>query len=308
MARYPHGTIAERSRSQLGLITRRQLRDLGVTERQLQHAVTIGALEMVEPGVLRIGGAPSSWHQQLAAGLLGLGPDALVSHLAAAALWRFDGVPREPPAEFTVPRAHRNRLAVGRVHSTLSLEPDDVGMSGRFRTTSPTRTIIDAAAQLTWRALETVVDGACRDRLTDEALLLDRLISLRRPGRSKLFGILGADSLTGRPHTWLERELLRVLRAHGAPLPKMQTVLHANGRVARVDAFYEGAKVVVEVAGHRTHSARRDRQADNERRLALEERGYHVLEFTYEDVTERPAYVVERILARLAAHHRSAPG
>jgi very-short-patch-repair endonuclease len=303
MARPLHGTIAERSRSQLGLITRRQALELGLTDRQLRRAVSHGSLEVIEPGVLRIAGAPPSWEQQLAAGLLGLGPDALVSHLAAASLWRLEGAPKEAPAEFTVPRGHRNRLAVGRVHSTLSLEDDDRGQAGRFRATSPTRTIIDAAGQLTWRALEKMVDGACRDRLTDEARLLDRLITLRRPGRSKLFGVLGADSITRRPHTWLERELLRVLHSAGAPLPRMQTVLRVDGRVARVDAFYEAHRLVVEVAGHRTHSTRRDRQADNERRLALELEGYRVLEFTYEDVTERPDYVVERILARLAVRH-----
>jgi hypothetical protein len=300
MVRHVNGTIAERSRSQLGLLTRQQLRELGLTDRQVRYAVHTGALEPLEPGVLRVGGAPGSWEQQLAAGLLGLGGDAVVSHLAASQLWHLDGAPSQPIVEFTVPRAQRNRVAVGRVHSTLSLEEDDVGIAGRFRATSVTRTIIDSAGLLTWQALEKMVDGACRDRLTDEARLLDRLITLRRPGRSKLFGILGADTLTGRPHTWLERELLRVLRAAGAPLPRMQTVLTANGRVARVDASYDRELVVVEVAGHRTHSTRRARQADNERRLNLEQEGHAVLEFTYEDVTERPAYVVERILSRLA--------
>jgi very-short-patch-repair endonuclease len=83
----------------------------------------------------------------------------------------------------------------------------------------------------------------------------------------------------------------------------MQTVLDADGRVARVDGYFEQERVVAEVAGHRTHSTRRDRQADAERRLRLELAGHRVLEFTYEDVTERPGYVVDATLARLRVDH-----
>jgi hypothetical protein len=302
MVRHLHGSIAERARTQLGLITRTQVLELGCGEHRLRHLVKVGALEPVEPGVLRVGGAPTTWKQQLLAGLLGLGPASHVSHMSAAALWKLDGI--SPTAvEFVVPRGHRNRLAVGRVHSSLSLEPDDLAVRDQLRLTSPTRTIIDAAPRLALRQLEGVVDAACRDRLTDEGQLFERLVSLRRPGRSKLLRVLGADEATGRPHTWLERELLRVLRSAGAPLPEMQTELLADGRTARVDGLYERQRLVVEVAGHRTHSTRRQRQADNERRLRLEQRGYRVLEFTYEDVTQRPEYVVQTILDRLAVPH-----
>ena len=87
MARHLHGTIAERSRSQLGLITHDQILELGFTPRQVRHAISAGTLERVEPGVLRIAGSPITWEQKLHAGLLGLGPASLVSHIAAAAIW-----------------------------------------------------------------------------------------------------------------------------------------------------------------------------------------------------------------------------
>jgi very-short-patch-repair endonuclease len=302
MVRHLHGAIAERSRTQLGLITRAQVLELGCTEHRLWHLLDIGALERIEPGVFRIGGAPVSWRQRLLAGLLGLGPDAHISHLAAAALWHLDGVTTDE-AEFVVPRGNRNRTSVGRVHSSLSLEPDDLDVREHFRVTSVTRTIIDCAPRLSLRQLEAIVDSACRDRLTDEARLYERLVGLRRPGRSKLLLVLGADSATGRPHTWLERQLLTVLRSARAPLPRMQTELTTGGRLARVDAFYDAQRLIVEVAGHRTHSTRRQRQADNERRHRLEMSGCRVLEFTYEDVTQRPSYVVDTIVARLAVSH-----
>ena len=302
MARHLIGTIAERSRSQLGLLHRDQVLRLGGTDHQIRHLVEVGALERLEPSVLRIAGAPVSWEQLLLAGLLGLGSHAVVSHVAAAALWGLDGV-RPGAVEFTVPRSNRNRVSVGRVHSSVLLDPVDLTLKERFRITTPARTIIDAASRFSLRQLEGIVDAACRDRLTDEAALLARLADLRRPGRSKLLCVLGADVHSGRPHTWLERELLDICQRGGVRGLRMQTELTAEGRIARVDGFLDVAKLVIEVAGHRTHSTRRQRQADNERRLRLEQQGYRVLEFTYEDVTQRPAYVVDTVLARLAVPH-----
>lgn len=302
MVRHLIGTIAERSRTQLGLLHQDQVFRLGGTPHQLRHLIDTGALERLEPTVLRVTGTPVTWEQLLLAGVLGLGSDAVVSHVAAAALWELDGV-RQGAVEFTVPRANRNRSSVGRVHSSLSLEPIDISRKGRYPATTPTRTIIDAAARFTLRQLEGIVDAACRDRLTDETTLLARLADLRRPGRSKLLSVLGADLASGRPHTWLERELLSICKSGGVPELRMQTEFTADGRVARVDAFLDQAKLVIEVAGHRTHSTRRQRQADNERRLRLEQQGCRVLEFTYEDVTQRPDYVVQTVLARLAVPH-----
>lgn len=302
MVRHLIGAIAERSRSQLGLLHHHQALELGGTPHQIRHLVEIGALERIEPGVLRLSGAPISWEQQLLAGLLGLGPDASVSHAAAAALWGIDGV-RPGAVEFTVPRSNRNRISVGRVHSTLLVEPVDFTDHGRFRVTSPARTLIDSASRFTLRQLEGMVDSACRDRLITEAELVERIRELRRPGRSKLLAVLGADAQSGRPHTWLERELVTQCRRAGIQGMTMQTEVTAEGRLARVDGMLEAHRLVVEVAGHRTHSTRRQRQADNERRLRLEQQGYRVLEFTYEDVTQRPGYVTGTILARIAVQH-----
>jgi very-short-patch-repair endonuclease len=302
MDRHLIGAIAERSRTQLGLLHRDHVLELGGTRHQVRHLVDTGALERAEPGVLRVAGAPITWEQRLLAGVLGLGVDAVVSHVAAAALWGLDGV-RPGAVEFTVPRGNRNRLSVGTVHSSLLLDPIDLGRCGMFPVTTPARTIIDSAARFTVRQLEGIVDAACRDRLTNESALLARLADLRRPGRSKLLCVLGADVQSGRPHTWLERELLSVCKRGGINELRMQTELTAEGRVARVDGFLDAAKLVIEVAGHRTHSTRRQRQADNERRLRLEQEGYRVLEFTYEDVTQRPDYVVDTVLARLAVSH-----
>lgn len=61
--------------------------------------------------------------------------------------------------------------------------------------------------------------------------------------------------------------------------------------VARVDAYFAGG-LVVEVSGHASHASRRQRQMDAQRHTELTLRGLRVLTFTYEDVRDRPAWVI----------------
>lgn len=69
--------------------------------------------------------------------------------------------------------------------------------------------------------------------------------------------------------------------------------------MARVDAVYDEARLVVELDGHATHTTRRQRQADAERDARLMAEGWRVVRFTYEDVTERPGYVADTIRSLL---------
>ena len=83
-------------------------------------------------------------------------------------------------------------------------------------------------------------------------------------------------------------------------MPRVQVKRRkAGGGIARVDLFWDDARLVVELAGHATHSTRRQRQSDAERAARLGLESWKVVEFTYEDVVERPGYVVEMIRAYL---------
>jgi very-short-patch-repair endonuclease len=73
----------------------------------------------------------------------------------------------------------------------------------------------------------------------------------------------------------------------------------AGGGIARVDLCWDDAGLIVELAGHATHSTRRDRQRDAERAARLRLAGWRLVEFTYEDVVERPGYVAEMIRSHL---------
>ena len=306
MARGFDGAVAETAPKSLGLLTSTQLDALGVTRQRRRTMVTAGVLEPVAVGVWRHVAHPRSWRQQLLAAVMAAGIDAVASHRAAAALWRFDGV--GPGAlDVTVPAGRRPRDVPGRLHRTRDIGPADVSSRGPIPCTSPARTLVDLAAEVDDRALEATLDGAERDGTIWRPQLRWYLGRLRTPGQRGRPGLAAVERLVerteGRPGgtTWLEQEAIRIIAATGLAAPRAQVVRRGHGGAcARVDLYWDDAKLVVELAGHGTHATRRQRQADDERAARLTLAGYTVVEFTYEDVVERPEHVVAMIAAFLA--------
>jgi very-short-patch-repair endonuclease len=270
-----------------------------MTEAQIRHRLGTGRFERLGVRVLRVAGSTSSWEQQLMAGLLNLGPSAVVSHRAAAALHGFDGFGRVP-IEFTVPRALRNRGPSWNVHSTRRIEQLDRDRVGPFACTSASRTIIDLAAQAGASELSRAIDSAVREGLSSPTFLRHRLRQLRGRGRR---GVRLLDQLLtdAGGHTPLERAFLELVRRAGLPRPNCQQIYRKDGKtVARVDFSFEPSPVVVEVSGRRGHSTDTERAKDARRRNELQALGLIVLEFTREDVFERAAYVVETLRRHLS--------
>jgi predicted transcriptional regulator of viral defense system len=148
----------------------------------LQTRVANGELERLGPGLYRIAGSPSSWHQRVLTACLGGGDQCVASHRTAAALHRFDGFsPRT--IEVTVPRSVRYRTALAVVHQSLDLEPRDCCHVGPIPVTTPSRTLIDLGAVKGWQRVEEAFDGAERDRTTARIAVTDRHREIRKRGR-----------------------------------------------------------------------------------------------------------------------------
>jgi len=293
--------------SQQGVVSREQARRAGLNKAAIRSRLESGVLEIAGSHVLRFTGHPPSWRQQLTAGLLDLGPDAVVAMRAAAPLLGLDGFP-EGPAAFLVPRSHRRRRTVGDVHSVARLPAIDRVVIDGLPATSGARTVVDLAAVCTERELEGAVDSALRLGWTSERFLRKRLSELRHRGRD---GVRLLDRVLDGAggHSHLERQFLTLMRRHGIVRPATQTIYRAGGRfVARTDfTFPPPHRLIVEVAGHATHATRRQRQRDAQRLSELQLLGFTVLPFTYEDVMERPEWVAQ-IVTRALAQAFQAPG
>jgi len=294
--RYLH----ELASAQHGVLGTRQLDGTEVTGQHLQQLVDRGSLIRLAPQVYRFAGVPSGWRGDLAAGLHCLGPTSVVSHRAAAQLLGLDRFVHDD-LEFSVARRRRGAFFLDAVvHTTLILPARDVAVVDGLRTTNAVRTVIDlAAVRVSTTRLEAAVDSALRLGLASLDAIAARLEQLRGKGRR---GVRRLDRVLASSggHSFLEREFIKLVDTAGLPTPAPQVVHRREGRhVARVDFLFEEAGVVVEVSGGRGHSSASDRAKDARRRNELQRLGRLVLEYTYEDMMSRRAYVVDSIRTAL---------
>jgi very-short-patch-repair endonuclease len=91
------------------------------------------------------------------------------------------------------------------------------------------------------------------------------------------------------------------VRRAGLPRPASQYEVSTRGQfVARVDFAYPDSRLAIEIDGDRWHSGRTARQRDNTRQNRLVAAGWVPLRFSWSDINDRSAFVVEQLRAALA--------
>ena len=250
----------------------------------------------------RVAGSPRIWEQSLMAACLHAGREAVVSHRAAAALWRLEGV--DPGSvDIIAPRRVRSaditarRSPVSRRHIT-SIGPIPV--------TDPARTLLDLGAVVTPHIAERALDDALRRGLTTLDRLRRRLRAEGgngRRGASVLRTLISArDPASAPAESALEARVRRLIAGSRLPTPVPQYEVRDQGRLlARVDYAWPDHMVALEADGYRYHSGRAAWQRDLTRRNALTGRGWRILHVTWEDLTRRPKAVTAAIRTALDA-------
>jgi len=202
----------------------------------------------------------------------------------------------DAPPEFLLPRAHRDMSTAARTASTSQAIPasDRCTIDG-LRTLRPIRLILDAPRfGFTRREIENAIDSSIRLRLVSEQRLRARVVAEHSRGINGSRALLDALVDSGG-ESRLERMMLRLVRQAGMQRPATQRVYRADGRlIARVDFQFDDG-LIVEVAGHAPPATRAQRQRDEQRRTELTLRGFRVITFTYEDVRDRPGWVIARL-------------
>src|SRR6185503_2332758 len=89
---------------QHGVIARRQLLELGYTPRSIEHRLASGRLHPVWRGVYAVGRPALTRYGRWMAAVLSCGPNAVLSHGSAAALWEICPA-RNDAVDVTVPGA-----------------------------------------------------------------------------------------------------------------------------------------------------------------------------------------------------------
>lgn len=296
-----HRQAAEVAAAADGVLALDELARLGFSASTRSYWIRTGKLVRLGPRSFVLAGTPPTWRQRVRAATVDLGGRGLVAGRSAARLHGLDGFHAAEQVELLVDRAQRGTRSTHRFCSTSDpLRPGDVVSLDGLRGASAERLIVDAPLFGFRRAeIENAIDSAIRLRLADEQRLRSRVAERSSSHQRNSRGLVDAlvDS-GGESH--LERRFLALLRAAGLPRPVTQRVFRSGSRlIARVDAIFPDEALVVELAGHATHSSRRQRQLDEQRRTELTLAGQRVITFTYDDLDERPSWVVTTVGAAL---------
>lgn len=284
------------------LITRRQLLELGATVRQIETWLAAGLLFRVHHGVYALAGARQDFDFRVLAGWLAAGPEAVVSHRTAAALF---GLRRVTCSSIEVMVAGR-RAPKGRgltAHRSDLLLPPDRTKIGIVAVTSPARTLLDLAPVLERSRLGGALDDVLVRHLASLGAierLLERFVGERRPGARLLTELVAERRRGVKPsETGLEDELLEVFREYGLPEPVRQFVLPLpGGGTARFDAAYPDLLLGFEADGDKWHKGLLDRMRDEARDEKCGLVGWTVRRYGTDDIRERPAGIADEV-ARL---------
>ncbi|MEO1056903.1 MAG: DUF559 domain-containing protein [Actinomycetota bacterium] len=298
--------IAAMATGQLGVFSRQQAMDVGITDHQPRSRVESGSLEQIGVNALRVRGAPRTHRSDLVGLLFDVGGKVYAAGRTAAALHGFDGYRLRPPFDVVVPRGRNVRRIGHRIRTTLSLDLIDRATIDGIPCLSAARTLIDLARTERPEQLAVAFDSGLRDGRFNESLMHRRIVALRSSGRYGIPRLLAAIEATEGVrggHSWLEREFLRLVAAARLPRPATQQVLTKSGdRMVRVDFRFAGTPVVVEVLGYRFHASAAALARDAERLNALIADGFQPFQFTYAHVVDEPERVVAQIGRALAPH------
>ena len=273
--------LARRAARQSGLITRKQLLQIGVSRGQISRLVDAERLVENCSGVFLLGGVPSSPAVDLAAACLST--NGVVSHRSAAHLHGLiDQAPSRP--ELTV-GSSRSMRGAPLFHRSCDLLPRDILHIEGMRTTNAARTLIDLGAVVPQTVLESALERALHEGLTTFDRLVRRFFQLARSGRPGIGPLrpllVDRDPKLAPAESDLETLLLRILRDAGLPEPVRQFDVRVGEAVFRLDVAYPTLKIFIEGDGFGTHSTRNSFETDRDRQNLLVIEGWLPLRFTW---------------------------
>jgi very-short-patch-repair endonuclease len=288
--------VAELATRQHGVVARRQLLALEMSESTITRWMRARRLDPLYAGVYAVGHADLSRAGYRMAAVLACGKTASLSHRTAAHQWNLI----DPPSgliDVTLAAHSKPKLEGIRPHLSR-LAPDETAERDNIPTTSLARTIVDlSSTKMSDVRLHVVLAAADREGLdfADLRSLVGRHAT--RHGVPRLRRVIAADQLVGLPASDLEIQFLEFLADRRLPLPQLNQSIHLNGVWIRPDCMWRRQKVLAEVDSKKHHDNWSQHQSDMARHTALAALGWVTVHVTARALAEGRA--LERDLRAL---------
>jgi Protein of unknown function (DUF559) len=297
LARDVDRRIAALARQQHGYVTRQQLLGVGLGSEAIKHRIATARLLRVHNGVYAVGHEPTLAHDRAFAAILACGAGALLSHATAASVW---GIYKHwtTPFHVSVTGSPRRREGI-HVHRAR-LDPSDRDNQHGLPVTSPARTLVDNAPDLTDKALTRAVNDL---RLRHLLVLDDLAATIARcsgyPGVPRLRSFV--ENPTGPTRSEFEDAFKAFCERFGLPQPLINEPLAGF----EVDAYFPVERVIVELDSEEFHG--HTFESDRDRDATLLALGFVTVRITWERLKSRPEREAARLLAILEQRLGSYP-
>jgi very-short-patch-repair endonuclease len=215
------------------------------------------------------------------AAVLASGPEALLSHHTAAALWGIRGY-SGGAIHVTVPHKSTSTKRIRRHFS--SVPADERAVEEGIPVTSVHRTIFDLAAHVDLDAVVAMIKEAEYLNRWDRLSLPDLLERYpgKRGSRKLRFALERLkEEPPGRKRSRLEERFAPFLRRHHLPLPRFNDWILLGSKRYKVDCHWPHLRLIVELDGWEGHSTRSAFQDDRARDRALKVAGFSVVHLTW---------------------------
>lgn len=295
--------VAALATSQQGVVSRAQLRQLGLSEYAIERDVREGRLRRVFRGVYAVGRTGVGDRGWMRAATLACGKGTVVSHRSAAALLGF--VDRAPVVvDVIAPGNAGRKIARVRAHQVEPPPSHETGAVNGIPCTSPARTLVDIAGEVGARTLRSAFERAAAKQLLDVAAVEAAASrATRGVGAARTLAAEWKDAVPrGRLKSPLEAMLLPLLTSRGIAPPRTNAPVRlSGGHTIEVDFLWPEQRFVVEADSRDFHATpvafERDRWRDRE----LLRAGYSTLRVTHQQVETEPQPIAEAVAAHLAS-------
>jgi len=292
----PDSRIGEIAKRQHGVVTLRQLEEVGLTRYAVAKRTKGGRVHRVHQGVYAVGHRAPSLHGRFMAAVLAYGEGAVLSHTSAAVLWELLK-PIDGPVHVSVPTTSGRRSRRGiRLHRCPALE------TSREPSPSPSSLPIRGGRgrRLTTHRHNipvTTVPRTIEDLQRTQLLPSHLLRRATRQAELKGHHLDGVES--DRTRSDLESLFLAVIHSLLARIPHPEV----NVKLGRyeVDFLWRAQRLVVEVDSFTYHRGSVAFHADHARDLDLRAAGYTVFRFDDLQLEEEPERVLRDLTRELGS-------
>lgn len=307
----PHGYVAAKrnrrgeiwrlmariAEGQHGVISRDQLREAGLTEAAIKHAIATGRLYPLFRSTFAVGHRRHERHSRLLAAALACGEGTVISHGTAAVLlglWEF----WPADVEVIAPVEAGRKIQGIRRRFVPTPRPEQRMLKAGVPCTTPSRTIVDVARLAGAKLLADTVEQAAVLQVLDVSEIDGILLEGRRGGEKKLHRVLEPwrrYSPRIRVRSRMEAKMLPLLTHHSLPIPECNEKLRIGHETFEVDFLWRRQKVVVETDGGRFHGTPVAQARDAHRNRVLARAGYRVPRIGWAEFRDEPDRAIAEV-------------